>query len=439
MAKDFGKANSANKIKEVAKASKEQANVIQVKMISDENLVNHPRNNEDISDTEDLELSIKQNGFTDPIEVTTFGMEEGKYLIVSGHRRRAAGRKQKITTFPCIVKTFESEADVYNYVLLANSQRDSSKDPLLYCKRYKMHEEYLKESGFKGSIREEIAKRLGLSPQQADRYKQMNEIILTVWDMIKDGKVGMSSVLPMAQFRPDEQEEIVEMFNDCLANGGNLTREACKKMIDGYRDGKKSYLEIAQMDMKDIVSVQTGSAGVSVMSVSTEPGETKERPITNRNDEVNYDYSHREGLLSDQDPYKDERLTEEDKEVIEKAGKRDKAQPAGDEADDKKKNGKKLKTLLGKLEDFMVNEFFSFDDDGEGLDVMVSMSALAKVLFYEMEEIKFNCCIDNKKYESLLCGLIKDLQVYQVRMENGKSSDPVGFDEILDKKTKKKK
>ena len=145
MAKNFGKAGSMKQINAVAKASGEKANIVQVKLIADENLFDFEKNGEDITHTEDLEVSMQENGFTDPIEVTDFGMENGKYTIVSGHRRRMAGRKVGIETFPCIVRKFNSEVDLHNAVLLANSQRDSSKDPLLFCNRYKMHEEYLKE------------------------------------------------------------------------------------------------------------------------------------------------------------------------------------------------------------------------------------------------------------------------------------------------------
>lgn len=137
MAKNFGNAGSAKTIKAVAQASNEKANVITVKMVSDENLIDYAKNNEDITDTTDLENSMKELGFTDPIEATDYGMEEGKYTIVSGHRRRMAGRNVGIKTFPVIVKHFKSDEEVRNYVLLANSQRDSAKDPLLFARDIK--------------------------------------------------------------------------------------------------------------------------------------------------------------------------------------------------------------------------------------------------------------------------------------------------------------
>ncbi len=242
--KNFGKANSASIIATVAKANQEKANTVVCIMIENKHLHDYPKNNEDISYTEDIETSIQQLGFTDPIEVTNFDMEDGEYTILSGHRRRAAGVKQDMTTFPCIVRTFTSAAEVYNYVLMANSQRDSAKDPLLYCKRYKMHEQYLAETNFSGDIRREIAKRLGVSVQQADRYKTFTKIILPVWDMVRAETVGMSSVLPMASHSPEEQEEILLILKDCITQGKELTRETCSFAIKGYRSGQKTYAEI---------------------------------------------------------------------------------------------------------------------------------------------------------------------------------------------------
>lgn len=240
MAKNFNNSAMAKTIKDVAKVSAEKAQVIVVKMINNDCLIDYPKNNEDIQDTLDLENSIKELGFVDPIEVTAFGQEKGKFMIVSGHRRRSAGVKCGINTFPCIVKTFNDESGIQNYVLLANSQRDSSKDPLLFCKRYKMHEEYLKSIGFKGKLREEIAKRLGISVPQADRYKNMNKIILPVWDMVRDEIVGMSSVMPLASHDLEEQLEIYNIMQDTYDKNINLTRDTVKKIIENYREEKNN-------------------------------------------------------------------------------------------------------------------------------------------------------------------------------------------------------
>ena len=278
MAKDFGKAPISNKIKEVGRQSAEKANIIALKMLRNENIVDFPDNQEDIKETLDLENSIKEIGFTDPLEVTAFDQEEDKYMIVSGHRRRAAGVKTGMDVFPCVIRYFDNWEAVNNYVLLANSQRDTSKDPLLYSKRYKMHEEYLKSIGFKGSKREEIARRLGISIKHADRYKAMNKVILPIWDLVRDGLVGMSSVTPMAVLSIEDQEQVLFIFNQYLSTGEPLARENAKLIIEEYKNGKKTYTEI-----RNTAIVKPEPAETLEPAEPQEPPREAIEPITQEN------------------------------------------------------------------------------------------------------------------------------------------------------------
>ena len=236
MAKNFGKSPVAKRFGEVAKTTMANTDITVVKLIENSALIDYPNNGEDISYTSDIENSINELGFTDPIEITDFKMPNGKYMIVSGHRRRAAGVKCGMDLFPCIIKSFENENDVQNYVLLANSQRDSAKDPLLYCNRFKLHEKHLKKVNFQGSVREEIAKRLGISVRQADRYNQMNKIILPVWELVREELIGMSSVLPMADLDHEEQREIFEILREHIDGDEELTREKVNNIIKNYKN-----------------------------------------------------------------------------------------------------------------------------------------------------------------------------------------------------------
>ena len=238
----FDKLNK--KVDAVADISAKKANVITLLNISNADLIDYPKNQEDIENTADIENSINEIGFIDPLEVTDYEQPDGKYMIISGHRRRVAGANCGLNIFPCLLRQFESEAEVNNYVLLANSHRDSSKDPLLMPKRVKMHEEYLKSIKFKDNIRHEIAKRLGISVSQVDRYNAMNKIILPVWDMVSNETVSISGVNPLASHTPEEQAEIVVIMNGCLESGGTLSRDVILTIVKAYRDGKRNYKEV---------------------------------------------------------------------------------------------------------------------------------------------------------------------------------------------------
>ena len=247
MPKNFRSEEKNNKlIADVARKSALLAHTPKIIHVANESLLDYP-NNIAIGDTKDLEESILQNGFVTPIEATKFGCEEGKYVIVSGHRRRAAGVKVGETIFPCIIRTFASAVDLENYVLFANNNRDSAKDPFLFCALYDKHEKYLDSINFKGSKREEIARRLNLSLQQAKRYGALRKVIDPIRVMVADELVSMSSAVPIAAHDEHEQHEIYSIMTECDVQ---LTRDVVKLIVDCYRDGMRSWSEIVKANAK---------------------------------------------------------------------------------------------------------------------------------------------------------------------------------------------
>ncbi|MDD3946247.1 MAG: ParB N-terminal domain-containing protein [Clostridia bacterium] len=372
MAKNFKNTESAKTIQDALQTSETLAQVVTLKMVKTDDLVDYQHNHEDITDTADLENSIREIGFTDPIEVTSFGAEEGKYTIVSGHRRRAAGVKCGIKVFPCVVKNFSSANDVSNYVLLANSQRDSAKDPLLFSKRYLMHEQYLKDANFEGNVREEIARRLGISVQQADRYAAMNKVIEPVAEMVREDMVGMSSVIPLASHTPEEQAEILSIMSGC---DESLTRDTVKNIVDGYRDGKRAWSEFEVG--KNVVS----DAVLSPSDLS--------------------------------DDLKDDSDFSEDDEG-EKPKARERVVPASslesmkEEKSPEEKNGADVLRYLEKLNSCFLNPYF-YEDVSEAEDVIRTMGATVKVLLDEISEISRQ--YDKEKvYEAVLRDIKKKLK-----------------------------
>lgn len=403
-------------IKGVAKKSDEKSQILSLKWIEDKFLLDYPRNNEDVAYTEDIELSIRENGFTDPIEVTDFGMEDNFFMIVSGHRRRSAGRKCNLDRFPCIIKHFESEQEVYNYVLMSNSQRDSAKDPLLYCKRYKMHEEYLMESGFKGSVITEIAKRLGLSPQHAERYSRFNRIIMPYWDLVREEKVGMSSLLPLAVLSEEQQKELYDVISKCIEDGIEPTRTRCKVIIDRYKDGIRDFEELVKDKKQEVMSAPVG---VSVMSdINIEPSETKEKQEEAlRNGEINYDTSHRDGLEGEIDKYQDEKLTTEDYENIERHLDNSQREEKENEKEVRFEKGEKLQKILSQSLLTLDKGYYDFRDknDKEGfIDLLGKVVEQATNEIYDLStdsEIRTKCVQLLEKNNQLLTKICKDIKI----------------------------
>lgn len=405
MAKNFGNAGSMKAVANAKKVEQEKAQVVALQNISNDNLIDNPKNGEDISFTADLEESMKQNGFTDPMEVTDFGMDNGKYMILSGHRRRMAGVKVfgKEFFFPCIVRHFDNAEQVQNYTLMANAQRDSAKDPCLFCARYKLHEEYLESIGFKGSKREEIAKRLGISAQQADRYNNMNKIILPVWDMVRAEIVGISSVQPMAKHTKEEQLVIYNIMQSAVDKGVNLSRDTVKKIVDGFREGKTTWEEIADMP-RDSGLPLNGFA-------DSEPSESRDNGESgNRNDEVNREH----------DPIADE-LDAMDEAEREWNEKQQDNEDGEDEAEEKEKHeptpeekalklGEDIAKQLAKL-DTSLQDIWKCKDKESAVDIVINMKSTMLALVDEMVRVSDDWEI-NEEADKALTEIVEAVELF---------------------------
>lgn len=405
MAKNFGNAGSMKAVANAKKVEQEKAQVVALQNISNDNLIDNPKNGEDISFTADLEESMKQNGFTDPMEVTDFGMDNGKYMILSGHRRRMAGVKVfgKEFFFPCIVRHFDNAEQVQNYTLMANAQRDSAKDPCLFCARYKLHEEYLESIGFKGSKREEIAKRLGISAQQADRYNNMNKIILPVWDMVRAEIVGISSVQPMAKHTKEEQLVIYNIMQSAVDKGVNLSRDTVKKIVDGFREGKTTWEEIADMP-RDSGLPLNGFA-------DSEPSESRDNGESgNRNDEVNREHDPIADELDAMDEAEREwnENQQDNEDGEDEAKEKEKHEPTPEEK--ALKLGEDIAKQLAKL-DTSLQDIWKCKDKESAVDIVINMKSTMLALVDEMVRVSDDWKI-NEEADKALTEIVEAVELF---------------------------
>ena len=405
MAKNFGNAGSMKAVANAKKVEQEKAQVVALQNISNDNLIDNPKNGEDISFTADLEESMKQNGFTDPMEVTDFGMDNGKYMILSGHRRRMAGVKVfgKEFFFPCIVRHFDNAEQVQNYTLMANAQRDSAKDPCLFCARYKLHEEYLESIGFKGSKREEIAKRLGISAQQADRYNNMNKIILPVWDMVRAEIVGISSVQPMAKHTKEEQFVIYNIMQSAVDKGVNLSRDTVKKIVDGFREGKTTWEEIADMP-RDSGLPLNGFA-------DSEPSESRDNGESgNRNDEVNREHDPIADELDAMDEAEREwnENQQDNEDGEDEAEEKEKHEPTPEEK--ALKLGEDIAKQLAKL-DTSLQDIWKCKDKESAVDIVINMKSTMLALVDEMVRVSDDWKI-NEEADKALTEIVEAVELF---------------------------
>lgn len=113
-----------------------------------------------------------------------------------------------------------------------------------YTRDYQRLVEKYTGEGIVVHTRTRIAKDMGLSVQQADRYKKINSLIADIQELVFTNVIGMSSSFPIATHADWEQQEINEILHDAINDHCMLTRSCIKHIVNEYRSGKKTWVEI---------------------------------------------------------------------------------------------------------------------------------------------------------------------------------------------------
>lgn len=368
----LNKKNVKSNAGEVAKTEAMKSEKMLVENILIENLIPDPNNGEDVSVTSDLEYSITQNGFNDPIVVTTFGMEEGKYRIVSGHRRTEAMKKLNKTAIPCFIRDFSSEKEVAEAREAFNlATRDSAKDPFLYERRW---EKFLMEHTDEkiGKVKEKFAEISGLSNTAVNRLQTAIKLVQPIRSMVADEIVGKSSCEPIAPLEDNKQMEIYNIMVEANEDiDGVLTRPNVKTIVEEYKKGKTTWAEI-----KGVLFPMSKAENKEEFSHGEEREESHEdfdemNPPVHEEDYENEDNYSEDGTADELDNSDSESLSEtgvDEEEVAEL------------------RTGKKVMKLIDSLCSVLNKEFYDFGGEDETSKAIESMFNLANELVCRAEE-----------------------------------------------------
>lgn len=137
--------------------------------------------------------SVKKDGFLEDIIVTP-AATEGKYRIVSGHRRVAAARKLGKTTVPCKVRHYEDSLAELRALMGANLHRRNL-SPFDMARQLETLREVLKsENKLPANIKEQselMAEQTDLSRATVERYLDLLNLDETLTAWAESGKMTM--------------------------------------------------------------------------------------------------------------------------------------------------------------------------------------------------------------------------------------------------------
>jgi ParB family chromosome partitioning protein len=172
-------------------------------------------NIEEFAETILLQGGIKSNLIVSPLN----GENEGKFEIISGHRRTAAiklllEKNENVSRFmPCLVVEYLDKDDkLLDITSMNNTQRILSDSER--WKSYEITNNILlkkKENGEKfGKLRDSLAKGLGVSTSQISKIQNIDHnAIDEVKEAVKNGEISIHTATEISKLEKDKQQALI--------------------------------------------------------------------------------------------------------------------------------------------------------------------------------------------------------------------------------------
>ena len=204
-------------------ANRQDASLEKIREIPLDQLVpfkDHPFKVIDDESMMDTVQSIREHGILLPLIARP--MPDGKYEIVSGHRRSHAGKLAGLETVPVIVRELDDDAAVI-LMVDSNLQREN----ILSSERafaFKMKLEAMKHQGQRNDLSlcqvgtrsradEKLAQSVNESARTIQRYIRLTELLPELLDLVDERKFAFNSAVEVSYLNPEEQGWLAETID----------------------------------------------------------------------------------------------------------------------------------------------------------------------------------------------------------------------------------
>ena len=190
-------------------------NIMELKMDLIDDFPDHPFRVVDDLSMINLEESIKNNGLIVPVIVRP--IKEGRYEIISGHRRKKVCEKLGYPVLRCIVMEMtDDEATIM--MVESNFQRENIL-PSEKAFAYKMRMEAMKRRTGRhkrnevpvglNSSREELATKMGESQTQIHRFIRLTKLIPELLKLVDEGRIKMRPAVELSYLDKKSQRIVM--------------------------------------------------------------------------------------------------------------------------------------------------------------------------------------------------------------------------------------
>lgn len=197
---------------------------------------------------EQLKESIREYGVLSPLLVRPRG--DGRYEIVSGHRRKAACEALGITELPVLVREMTDEEAVI-LMVDSNIQREHIL-PSEKAFAYKMKMEAIKHQGkqsvptssqvgMKLQTMDIVGQESGDSRNQVHRYIRLTHLIPSILQMVDEYQIAFNPAVEISYLTEEHQRVLKEEMDACQATP-SLTQSRTLKQMSQAGTLSREYL-----------------------------------------------------------------------------------------------------------------------------------------------------------------------------------------------------
>ena len=214
-------------------------------------------------DMEQLVESVKRNGVMTPATVRL--KEDGRYELISGHRRKKACELAGLETLKCEVK--ELTRDEAIIIMVESNLQRSVILPSEKAFAYKMRLEAMNRQGQRTDLTcspmgnklqgkkssDELAEKVGESKNQIFRYIRLTELVPEILQMVDDRQIAFRPAVEISYLTVEQQYTLLEAmeYNDAtpsLAQAikmkkynqeGKLTEEVISSIMEEEKPNQK--------------------------------------------------------------------------------------------------------------------------------------------------------------------------------------------------------
>lgn len=227
-------------------------------------------------DMDQLVESVKERGIITPI--TLRKKNDGRYEIVSGHRRRKACELAGLETIPAEIK--ELTRDEAIILMVESNLQRSVILPSEKAFSYKMRLEAMKRQGQRTDLtsdpvgpklgsrsNEDLASAVNESQTQIKRYIRLTNLEPELLQMVDEGKIAMRPAVELSYLNDIEQQDLIPAIEYAdatpshaqaikmrkFSQEGKLSPEVIESIMSEEKPNQKEKISISYADVRRYV------------------------------------------------------------------------------------------------------------------------------------------------------------------------------------------